>query len=282
MGNAPIKSAGCGKALGVLPRSGTYNIPTVSGRGTFIIDIPSNYNKDTPYRLIFGNHCMGGSAARLYAVTTNGRPDDLTEFYSIKTMATKDNIQNIYVAMQGNGDGTWNPSTDPKFFVDVLAHVENNLCVDTTRVFVAGFSFGAMFSYALSLHYPEKIRAVATYAPANWNFDPQPANRKIPVAYYQVTGTGDNLCGWINNAAQKKGGKFCLLTHMENNGCTSKEADIKIATSSTHVSTEFKGCKEGYPVKFGSHTGGHQAEHTDPGTNFNWIEKETWEFFKQF
>jgi poly(3-hydroxybutyrate) depolymerase len=277
-GNTPRPSAGCGKALGVLPKSGTYKISTVSGRGEFIIDIPANYNKDNPYRLVFGNHCMGGSAARVAEAEKGTAGDDLSGFYSIKTMATKDNIQNIYVAMQGDAGGTWNAPNDYTFWSDVLKHVETNLCVDTTRRFVAGFSFGAMFSYALSLQFPERIRAVATYAPANWNFH-QPTNRKIPIAYYQAHGTNDGTCKWINNDASKQGGKYCLLQHVQDNGCT---GEPKIATGSTHVTTEFTGCKEGYPVKFGSFVGGHQAVHTDPGTNFNWIEKETWAFFKQF
>lgn len=281
--NPPVKSAGCGKALGVLPRSGTYRISTVPGRGEFIIDIPPNYNKDTPYRLVFGNHCMGASAARVAATDTKGieMGEDLSGFYSIKTMATRDNVQNIYVAMQGDAGGTWNAPNDLKFWSDVLVHVENNLCVDTTRVFVAGFSFGAMFSYALSLEHPERIRAVATYAPANYNFY-QPPNRKIPVAYYQAHGTNDGTCRWVNNDAQKTGAKYCLLQHMQDNGCTSTAADIKLATGSTHVVNEFKGCKDGYPVKFSSFVGGHQAEHADPGSRENWIQRETWEFFKQF
>lgn len=277
LNNPPIKSAGCGKALGTINKSGTYKISSVGGRGDYIIDIPANYDKDKPYRLIFGNHCMGGSAPKV-AATDNG--DDLSGFYSIKTLATKDNIPAIYIALQGNGDGTWNSPNDLKFWADVLGLIENNFCVDTTRVFVAGFSFGAMFSYALSLEYPERIRAVATYAPANWNFT-QPTNRHVPVAYYQTTGTGDGLCSWINNDAQKKGGKYCLLQHAEDNGCNTS-GEIKLATSSTHVVTEFKGCKDGYPVKFSSFNGGHQATASDPGSQVNWIENETWAFFKQF
>ncbi len=278
LNNPPIKSAGCGKPLGVLPKSGTYRISTVPGRGEFIIDIPAGYDKDKPYRLVFGNHCMGGSAARVAEAEKGTVGDDLSGFYSIKTMATKDNIQNIYVAMQGDGSGTWNAPNDLKFWYDVLVHVKNNLCVDTTRVFVAGFSFGAMFSYALSLEHPERIRAVANYAPANYNFY-QPPNRKIPVAYYLAHGTNDGTCRWINNDAQKTGAKYCLLQHVQDNGCT---GEPKLATGSTHVTTEFTGCKDGYPVKFSSFVGGHQATHSDPGANQNWIEKETWEFFKRF
>ncbi len=276
--NPPVKSAGCGKALGSINKSGTYRVSSAGGRGDYILDMPTNYDKDTPYRLVFGMHCMGGTAARV-AAADNG--DDLSAYYSIKTHATKDNIQAIYVAPQGNGDGTWNPGSDPQFFMDILTTLEDNLCIDTTRVFVAGFSFGAMYSYALSLHYPEKIRAVATYAPANWNFNPQPTNRKIPIAYYQATGTKDDLCKWINNDSRKEGGKYTLLQHAEDNGCNTS-GEIKLATSGTHVVTEFEGCNAGYPVKFSSFNGGHVAVASDPGSNVNWIETETWEFFKRF
>jgi poly(3-hydroxybutyrate) depolymerase len=276
--NPPGPSTGCGKTLGSINKSGSYTISSAGGRGTYIIDIPKDYNKDKPYRLIFGMHCMGGSAARV-AAADNG--DDLSAFYSLKTLADKDNIQCIYVAPQGDGGGTWSPANDPIFFSDILKTVKGNLCIDTTRVFCAGFSFGAMFSYALSLAYPKQLRAVACYAPANWNFDPQPTNNHIPLAYYQTTGTGDGLCAWINNDANKKGGKYCLLQHAEDNGCNTN-ITIKLATSGTHVVTEFTGCKDGYPVKFSSFNGGHQCMASDPGSNVNWIEVETWEFFKRF
>ncbi len=278
LNNPPVKSAGCGKASGALPKSGTYRISTVQGRGEFIINIPANYDKDKPYRLIFGNHCMGGSAIKV-AGTDNGL-DQSAHFYHVKTEADKDNVQAIYVAMQGDGGGTWNAPNDLKFWSDVLGHVESNLCVDTTRVFVTGFSFGAMFSYALSLEYPERIRAVATYAPANWNFY-QPKNRNIPIAYYQTTGTTDGTCRWINNDAQKQGGKYTLLQHAQDNGCD-VNVEIKLATGGTHVTTEFKGCKEGYPVKFSSFKGGHECRAYDQGSSDNWIQKEAWQFFKQF
>jgi poly(3-hydroxybutyrate) depolymerase len=275
--NAPVPSTGCGKTLGSINKSGRYHISSSGGRGDYFIDIPQNYDKDKPYRLIFGMHCMGGSAARV-AAADNG--DDLSAFYSMKTQAEKDNIQCIYVAPQGDDGGTWNGNNDSKFFQDIFNLVKGNLCIDTTRVFVCGFSFGAMFSYHLSLAFPNQLRAVACYAPANWNFD-QPTNRHIPVAYFQTTGTEDGLCSWINNDGAKLGGKYCLLQHAEDNGCKTN-ITIQLANSGKHVITEFTGCKDGYPVRFGSFKAGHQCMHSDPGSSVNWIEVETWQFFKQF
>jgi poly(3-hydroxybutyrate) depolymerase len=275
--NDPVPSAGCGKALNTAIKNKASNNITSSGSSrSFIINFPDNYNKDQPYRLIFGMHCMGGDAQKVA-----GTSDQSKNFYGIKTQADKDNIQCIYVAPQGNSNGTWTPTKDIQFFYDLQKYLKDNFCIDTSRVFSVGFSFGAMYSYALSLKYPKILRAVACNAPANWSFDPQPTNEHIPIAYIQTTGTGDPTCNWISNDAQKKGGKYCLLQHVEDNGCNTNTT-IQIATTGVHKVTEFTGCKDGYPVRFMSHNGVHECNKTDQGSNFDWIPVEFWDFFKRF
>ncbi len=266
-------SAGCGKALGSFNKTGNNTMISSGKNRIYRIDIPSDYDKDKPYRLIFGMHCMGGSADKVAGTT-----DQSKNYYGLKTQAQKDNIQCIYVAPLGNGDGTWQGEPDRTFFFDLQKLLKDSLCVDTTRVFSVGFSFGAMFTYALSLKYPEILRAVACNAPANFVMD-QPPNRHVPLAYVQTTGTQDGTCPWERGSV---GGKYCLLQHGEDNGCTTTGSDIKLATNGTHVVNEFKGCQEGYPVKFLSHNGGHECNKTDQGSNVDWIPVEFWNFFKQF
>jgi poly(3-hydroxybutyrate) depolymerase len=157
---------------------------------------------------------------------------------------------------------------------------KDTLCIDTTRIFCAGFSFGAMFTYTLSLEFPKILRAVACYAPANYNMD-QPTNNHLPISYFQTTGTQDGTCPWVSSDANKTGGKYCLLQHIQDNGCT-VPTTFNLATSNKHVTTEYPGCKDGYSVKFSSFVGGHQCNFTDGGTNFDFIPVETWEFFKRF
>ncbi|MGA2506927.1 MAG: hypothetical protein ABSF80_05565 [Chitinispirillaceae bacterium] len=277
--SVPGQSIGCGKTLGSINKSGTYTITSSGTNRTYIIDIPTNYDKNKPYRLIFGMHCMGGSAIKV-AGTDNGQ-DQTAYYYHIKPLATADSIPCIYVAPQGNSDGTWNPSTDLIFFSDMLKLFKDTLCIDTTRVFSCGFSFGAMYTYALSLAYPKQLRAVACYAPANYNFNPQPTNQHLPIGYYQTTGTGDGTCPWIHDSTAKQGGKYCLLEHIQDNGGT-VPSTIPLATTATHVSTQFSGCNARYPVRFSSFQGVHQCNATDPGSTVDWIPVETWTFLKQF
>jgi poly(3-hydroxybutyrate) depolymerase len=270
--NGSTGSLGCGKDLSDL-KNGTYKITSAGLEREYIIDIPSDYDKDKPCRLIFGMHCMGSSMQGVVG----------ENYYSLKPLAQKDNVPVIFVAPQGYTDNSpWRVSDnkDHIFFEDMLKLFKEDLCVDTTRIFCCGFSYGAMVSYSISTAFQDQLRAVATYAPANWNIW-LPTNNHKPIAYYQTTGTGDNLCSWVNSDARKEGGKYCVLQHLEDNGCPAP-ADIPLANSGTHVSTEFSGCPEEYPVIFASHNGGHQGTASDQGSNVNWIAKETWEFFMRF
>jgi poly(3-hydroxybutyrate) depolymerase len=275
--NAPVPSAGCGKAIGSNIKSGKNTMSSAGGNRTYIVDIPKDYDVNKPYRLIFGMHCMGGDADKVAGTT-----DQSAQYYHVKTQSDKENIQCIYVAPQGDAGGTWNPSRDLQFFFDLQKLLKDNMCVDTSRVFSVGFSFGAMYTYALSLKYPNILRAVACNAPANWHFDPQPTNNHIPIPYYQTTGISDGTCNWIFSEANKQGGKYCLLQHAEDNGCEIPSEIDLASRNGTHVVTEFKGCDEGYPVKFSSHNGDHWCNLKDPGSNVDWFPVEAWEFFKRF
>jgi poly(3-hydroxybutyrate) depolymerase len=270
--NPPCPSAGCGKDLSDL-KSGTYTITSAGLSRKYIIDIPADYDKNKPYRVIFGMHMMGGNMNTVVNM----------KYYGLKTYADNEKVPVIFVAPEGNSDNTpWRVKDDKDhvFFADMLKLFKEKLCVDTCRIFCCGFSYGAMVTYSLSLDFQKELRAVACYAPANWNIY-LPANTHEPIAFFSTTGTNDFLCKYVNSDEKKEGGKYCVLTHAEDNGCTIPETMLT-ATSKTHVSTEFQGCKEGYPVIFGSFQGSHSMSESDPGSSINWIAKETWDFFMRF
>lgn len=272
MKNTPVLSAGFGKELGDF-KSGTYTITSAGLTRQYTIDIPENYNKNTPYRLIFAMHFMGGHMNTM--VEQN--------YYGLKTYAEKNNVPVIFVAPEGYTDRSpWRGGDDKDhiFFADMLELFKNKLSIDTSRIFCCGFSFGAMITYSLSLDFQKDLRAVACYSPANWNIY-LPENKHQPLAFYSTTGTDDRLCKWINSDEKKQGGKYCVLTHLEDNGLT-EMPEIPIATTPYHITTKFEGLPEEYPVVFGSFVGGHTEKVKDPGSDINWVAKETWDFFMQF
>ena len=270
--NEPTPSAGYGKELGDF-KSGTYTIESAGLTRQYTIDIPEDYDKNKTYRLIFAMHMMGGSMQTM--VDQN--------YYGLKTYAERDGVPVIFVAPQGYTDRSpWRGRDDKDhiFFADMLDLFKDKLSIDTSRIFSGGFSFGAMFTYSLSLSFQKDLRAVACYAPANWNIY-LPENKKEPLAFYSTTGTEDGLCKFVNSDELKQGGKYCVLTHLENNGLT-QLPEVPVAPTPTHVTTEFEGLPEEYPVLFGSFVGGHTENVKDPGSDVNGVAKETWDFFMRF
>jgi hypothetical protein len=188
----------------------------------------------------------------------------------------------VLVAPQGYTDQSpWRvyDNKDHIFFSDMLKLFKEKLCVDTARIFCAD-SVTEQWLPTPSRPLFRKSCVQCNLCPCQLEYW-LPENTHEPIAYYQTTGTDDNLCKWVNNDARKEGGKYCVLQHAEDNGCTIP-GNIPLATGGNHVSTEFEGCKEGYPVKFSSFKGGHSGTASDAGSNENWIAKETWEFFMRF
>lgn len=263
-GNPPRLSAGCGKPTTVT--SGKKTIMSSGEQRQYIIDIPADYDQDKPYRLFYTSHWI------------NARAEDVQgqDFYFLKPLAQAANEPAIFVAPQSD-DGTW-AIKDHALFDDLLAYVKENLCIDTTRVFATGFSFGGMITYSLSVNHQQDIRAAVGIAPANYNID-LPMKTGEPIAWMQTTGLSDNTCPWVNNEAGERGAKFIAIEHATNNGCD-VPANIPTSQGQEHLCYDFEGCNPGFPTKACTFDGGHT--NIDNEGNVNWIARESWEFFTQF
>jgi poly(3-hydroxybutyrate) depolymerase len=265
-GNPPVKSVGCGKAT--MLTSGKKTITSTNQQRTYIIDIPANYDMNKPHRLIYSSHWIGSTSEAVKG----------QNYYFLKPLAQAANVPVIFVAPQSDG-ATWQQK-DHALFDDILAYVKENLCIDETRVFANGFSFGGMITYSLSVNHQKDIRAAVGIAPANYNIY-VPEKTHEPIAWMQTTGMGDGTCPWVNGGSQTQGAKFIAIEHATDNGCKIP-ADIPVWKQGNHVCYDFEGCKAGFPTKACTFNGGHQAEASDAGSNTNWIAEESWKFFNQF
>lgn len=131
-------TAGCGKNP---PSSGTKNI----GSRQYVLQVPANYNPNREYRLVFGFHWLGGNM-------NNVAPG----YYGLRALAAE---STIFVAPNGLNAGWANGGNSDINFVDqILAQVEDQLCVDQSQRFATGFSYGGAMSYALACARPGKLR----------------------------------------------------------------------------------------------------------------------------
>ena len=278
--NPAVPSAGCGKTTTVT--NGKKTITSGGQQRTYIIDIPTNYDMNKPYRFFYTSHWISSTAEAVQQ----------QNYYFLKPLATAANDPAIFLAPQalpGNPNGTWDTAkaTDQVLFDDILAYVKENLCIDTTRVFATGFSYGGMMTYSLSATRQKDIRAAVGIAPANYNIYVGTKTHQ-PIAWMQTTGMSDCTCPWVQGQSvcggtpsTTNGSKFIAIEHGTDNGCTVPNP-IPTWTSGAHVCTDFTGCKDGYPTKVCTFNGGHTNINSDPGSSANWIPEESWKFFTQF
>jgi poly(3-hydroxybutyrate) depolymerase len=306
--NAPVPSKGCGNPNGRMTLT-TGGMSIGNGLATstqlkitsggmsrdYIIDIPADYDPSRPYRVVFSWHQAYGSAnGNAIGQHPAGDGPNFTAanyaYFGLHREATAAKDPTIFVAPAGIGNFPWDFNRDSVLFDDLLALVGTNLCIDESRVFTTGFSFGAMMSYALSITRQTKLRGAVTMAAANYNLPGQPTDSKSgQVAYMGITGMSDTTCAWVNSDADKKGGKYCVLTHAADNGCT-VPGNIQTAMvgSKKYSCYDFEGCKAGYPVKVCTFDGAHTPSSVNDGsTNGDdglkaFVPPLAWKFISQF
>jgi poly(3-hydroxybutyrate) depolymerase len=278
-----------------LPTSTRLKIMSGGSSREYILDVPADYNPTRPYRLIFAWHqAYGSDTGNAIGQTPafSGPNFDAKDYayYGLRREATAANESAIFVAPEGIGNLPWDFKRDSALFDDLLALVDANLCVDDSRVFSTGFSFGAMMSYALSITRQTKLRAVVAMAAANYNLPNEPmASNAAPIAYMGTTGMSDPTCPWVGSDSLKQGGKYCVLQHAQDNGCTIPgNLQTAMIGSKKYVCYDFEGCMAGHPVKVCTFDGAHTPASVDDGSSSGddglkaFIPPLAWKFIAQF
>jgi poly(3-hydroxybutyrate) depolymerase len=270
---------------------GGYVTVSVGGQNRgFAMRLPDNYDNTKPYWLIFGFHWNGGNSKE---VDTGGSNGYISAHFGLQKLS---NNGAFFVAPDGLNAG-WGGDNLP--FVDAMVKlITENYCIDTTRLYANGFSYGGGMSYAIACARAKVFRAVAIYAGAQLSGC---TGGTDPIAYYQLAGTTDGTCT-IDGHGKPLREKF-----IKNNGCTgwtsgttsgtiSQEPPRPSSISQPHICTDYTGCKSGYPLRWCVHPAGHgnaivdgtadlyNSCATPPKTcsdtcKCSWVPADVWSFF---
>jgi poly(3-hydroxybutyrate) depolymerase len=261
-GNDPVKSKGCGNAKTL--QNGTINITFGGASRKYILRVPDAYDNSHPYRLVFAFAESGSSA-----MSVANR--------NYFTMATLDSKNTIFVAPDAaNGMGSWSKS-DVELTDAILAVIEGDLCIDTTRIFATGFSFGGAMSIALACTRADVFRGVAFFSGADLTGSCTGTLTK-PIAYYASQASQDSSGTPMPSSGKIKQAEFAAV-----NGCMPEPSATTFpAAGQPHTCTEYKGCSAGHPTKYCVFDGPHGWEPKDPGQSMSWNAPEAWKFITQF
>ena len=295
LGNDPTPSKGCGsnsklQKVKSVENGDQFQIQVGSDSRKYFITLPKNYDNTKPHKVLFALHCYGSSGEDF--VHHAADYDHPTPYYGQQVLDK--NGDYIFVSLDAVG-GLWTKGQgDHDFFAQTLTTLEENYCIDTSRVFITGFSFGAMFSYSLMQDMQTRVRAAATYAVADYNiWLPAEENQKnLPIAWMNVHGVNDGRCDY--NIAKTS----ALPRILKRNGKADANGDFTDASSekpqevsgnSGHVCYDFKNVDERFPVKWCTWPGDHQwTAHDNGNMSIGWNWEQTWvpeavhEFFEQF
>ncbi|SHM55694.1 Por secretion system C-terminal sorting domain-containing protein [Fibrobacter sp. UWR3] len=297
--NDPRPSKGCGKnstlqSTGSVENGKKYNLNVGGKNRTFFITLPKNYDNNKPHKLLIANHCMGSKAEDF--VHHSPDYDHPTPYYGQQVLDK--NGDYIFVAPQGNDNGTWNGKEDHQFVDEMITAMFDNYCVDTTRVFATGFSFGAMFTNSLAQDLQERLRAVAVYATADYNIWLPSAGtgrydaKNLPIAWMGVHGKRDGMCNYDRAKTSalprilKRNGKADANGNFTD---ASSEKPQEFNGTAGHLCYDFTTVDPRFPVKWCSWNGEHQwTAHDGPNTGTGqgwqntWVPEEVHKFFEQF
>ena len=233
------------------PTSGDFTI-TVNGKEReYTLDVPNDYDPSTPYPITFGLHWRGGNSGDV--VNNN--------YYGLKDKA---NGGMIFVSPEGlvaSGTSGWANADgeDVELIALTLDRLEAELCIDTSRVFATGFSYGGMFSNAIACGLGDRFRAIAPYAGSLWSGCEDGSD---PVAYLGTHGVQDSVVGI--DAGRQARDEF-----IARNGCSNTTTPY-----GSNGCVEYEGCTEGYPLVWCEYSGDHGWP--------NFSDDEVWDFFSQF
>lgn len=264
--NGAVPSAGCGKTRSL--QNGRINLNVNGLNRSYILRTPDNYNPQTPYRLVLGYHWRGGDALQV----ANGGNGAATEspHYGLWNLAQN---STIFIAPEGIDNGWANSGGRDIALTDaILNQVQADLCIDKTRIFANGFSFGAGMSNALACARANVFRGVALYSGAQLSGC---EGGTAPVALLATHGLDDNVLGISL-------GRGVRDRFVRNNRCAAQNPPEPARGSGRHICTSYQGCTAGYPVRWCAFDGGHWPSQHDAGQPESWIPQEAWRFISQF
>jgi predicted esterase len=132
----------------------------------YLVSLPEEYDPSKPYALIFAFHGLGGDREQLRGYMNMEGPADSEAVV-------------IYPGglPVGGGDTGWEldePSDDLAFVDSLLDKYTSELCIDRSRLFATGHSYGGCMSNSVGCYRGDVFRAIAPVAgcgPFAWNLE---------------------------------------------------------------------------------------------------------------
>jgi poly(3-hydroxybutyrate) depolymerase len=241
------KSAGCDQMRTL--QDGNRTVQSAGAARTYVLRVPMDYDNTRPYRLMLGFHGANGRGA-----------DVAPSYFGLWDLADG---STIFAAPDAVG-GLWNASRDTTLVTDLVKQLTDDLCIDTSKIGIEGFSQGGAMVWTLACALPGTFNVAVVHSGGGL---PMPRTCE-PIPFFSALGT--------DGSGQDMSSDYFAMT----NGCTVES--LPLAPTGGHACTNYEGCTAGYPTRWCDYDAGHTPSPTDAGESRSWVPEEVWSFVTQF
>jgi polyhydroxybutyrate depolymerase len=271
---SPIATARRSAGPSVAPTATARPVPTATPVARFDVDyeeLQTNYGGDARVIELYVPKLAPGATAPLvvvlhalnsspFAVILASRFDLIAARYGAIVVAPPAASRG-WDAEVASGDRP-QPNADTRYLAALLADLKGSLPIDPKRVFVAGFSFGAVMTDRVGCEFADQIAAIAIDAGESWSDTCRPAE---PVSVLIMHGTSDSTFEY--SGAQSLAARWRRVDE-----CTGDPMTSQLGATTTADTIE--GCKAGTAVELVTIAGGIHMWFRDPNAT-----ELAWQFF---
>lgn len=271
-GGGPEVSPGCGEAP-LHPAGGVQVMidagPAGDGVRGFFLSLPADYDRDRPHRLILGypgTDWVGEQIQSYLALEDGARGDEIFVY--------PDPLWRDFPGWGVLGGWVLGPNAAPAdgdqdlvFTGAILDYMAANYCVDTSRVFATGHSWGGDMAMVVSCFLGDRFRAsVPIAANRPYWFEPDGGGTVRcagETAVWTMFGAGDDHFDWQDYPGQF--GDECRDFWLAESGCAGVDQAVDLGIGAAMECVEYVGCSR--PTRYCLYDAafGHQRPDYFPG-----------------
>ncbi|KAK6535611.1 hypothetical protein TWF694_002066 [Orbilia ellipsospora] len=173
------QTAGCGKnaTKAVIGNIGAVNITSSKMTRSFYLNLPPDYDPNTPHAAVFGFHGSGVNGLLFEADTRLSDP----QFATDKILVYPNGLNDVW-ATGVDAAGATPLDWDLTFIQDLLDNLRENYCIDDQRIYATGISNGGGFVNRIACS-PSLGANFAAFAPVSGAY-----------TGYEQNSTGNSTC----------------------------------------------------------------------------------------
>ncbi|KAJ7598566.1 hypothetical protein C8J56DRAFT_770956 [Mycena floridula] len=158
---ARAASSGCGKTSSWKFDSSDHSTQTLPSGRTFLVHQPAAYKSDTPHAVVLSFHGNGKDSAEQESssgLSAAGRQINGAGIIAVYPQGSSNSWMGAPYSAKG--------VDDIAFVKDLLDSFQDNMCVDTSRIYASGKSNGGGFTNILACD-PQMSARIAAFAPVS-------------------------------------------------------------------------------------------------------------------